>query len=325
MALGIFQRTVADNAGDVQASASVEVRIQETNSLASIYSDRAGTTPLANPFTTGSDGLVKFFAEGNAYKITATKGAFSVTWEYVAIGTAAELDIGAIEELIAEAGGTPELAEIATQRLLANISGSPAAPVENTLTAILDNIVSTTQGAILYRSGSAWVALAPGTSGLLLKTLGAGANPAWGFAPPPWRTVETKSSASGSSVFFNSIPQDATDLRLLFDGVSNVTTTQPLQIELSTNNGSSYGTPVIITSNQVNTTALHGYFEIRDFTRANSVKIGGGVLFQGVSLATNQSGFGYNMSNGLINAVNALRLTWGSGNFDAGSITLQVM
>jgi len=143
--------------------------------------------------------------------------------------------------------------------------------------------------------------------------------------PTPWRTVETKSSASGSVVFFNDIPQDATDLRLLFDGVSNVTTTQPLRIELSTDNGSSYGPPSIITSNQINTTALHGYFEIKNFTRSNSVKIGQGVLFQGVALAANQSGFGYNLSAALIDAVNALRLTWGSGDYDAGSITLQVL
>jgi hypothetical protein len=194
MTLGIFQRTVTDDAGDVQAAASVEVRVQDTNALASIYSDRAGSVPLANPFTTGSDGLVKFFAEGNAYKITATKGAFSVVWEYVAIGTAQELDIGAIEELIAEAGGTPELAEIATQRLLANISGSPAAPVENTLTAILDNIIGNTQGSIIARNAVFWGQLGPGTNGQYLRTNGAGANPTWDTPPGPTHTTVTLAS-----------------------------------------------------------------------------------------------------------------------------------
>jgi len=42
--------------------------------------------------------------------------------------------------------------------------------------------ISSTQGAILYRSATAWTALSPGTSGYLLQTQGAGANPAWAQA-----------------------------------------------------------------------------------------------------------------------------------------------
>lgn len=44
--------------------------------------------------------------------------------------------------------------------------------------AILD-LLSDTQGTVLYRGASAWAALAPGTSGHFLKTNGAGANPEW--------------------------------------------------------------------------------------------------------------------------------------------------
>ena len=39
--------------------------------------------------------------------------------------------------------------------------------------------IATTQGDILYYNGSAWVALAPGTSGQSLTTGGASANPSW--------------------------------------------------------------------------------------------------------------------------------------------------
>lgn len=42
----------------------------------------------------------------------------------------------------------------------------------------LDSI-SSTQGAVLYRNASDWVALAPGTSGYVLTTGGAAANPSW--------------------------------------------------------------------------------------------------------------------------------------------------
>jgi hypothetical protein len=39
--------------------------------------------------------------------------------------------------------------------------------------------ISSTQGAILYRDGSQWTALAAGSSGQVLQTQGAGANPQW--------------------------------------------------------------------------------------------------------------------------------------------------
>ena len=44
--------------------------------------------------------------------------------------------------------------------------------------SLLDGI-STTQGTVIYRDGTDWVALSPGTAGQLLKTNGAGANPSW--------------------------------------------------------------------------------------------------------------------------------------------------
>lgn len=43
----------------------------------------------------------------------------------------------------------------------------------------LFNVFSSTQGAVLYRGASDWLALATGTSGKRLTTKGAGANPVW--------------------------------------------------------------------------------------------------------------------------------------------------
>ncbi len=71
------------------------------------------------------------------------------------------------------------LPSIANNTLLANTSGITAVPIATTVTALVDSAISSTQGSILYRSATAWVALGPGTSGNFLKTNGAGANPAW--------------------------------------------------------------------------------------------------------------------------------------------------
>jgi hypothetical protein len=51
-----------------------------------------------------------------------------------------------------------------------------------TTTSILDSL-GTTQGSLLYRGASTWAALAPSTSGYVLTSGGAGANPSWQLAP----------------------------------------------------------------------------------------------------------------------------------------------
>ncbi len=54
-------------------------------------------------------------------------------------------------------------------------------PAWTTLSATLDALFSSSQGAILFRGAATWGALAPGTAGQFLETLGAGANVAWAF------------------------------------------------------------------------------------------------------------------------------------------------
>jgi hypothetical protein len=100
MALARFQRTIVDASGNVVASPTITVRDQVTNALISLFSDRAGLTAIANPFTGTTAGLAAFHAAGGAYKITATSGAFSITWDWVGIGTTQEYDFTDIEDYI---------------------------------------------------------------------------------------------------------------------------------------------------------------------------------------------------------------------------------
>jgi hypothetical protein len=93
MVMARWQASIVDDAGNIVATPSIEVR-RETGGapLAALFSDRDGVVPLGNPFAAGADGFAAFHVAGGAYRITATQGAFSRTWRYVAIGTAAELD-----------------------------------------------------------------------------------------------------------------------------------------------------------------------------------------------------------------------------------------
>lgn len=67
-----------------------------------------------------------------------------------------------------------------TASRIAGFDGSGAATVY-TASAMLD-LISSTQGVVLYRGASGWAALSPGTSGHFLKTNGAGADPSWAAA-----------------------------------------------------------------------------------------------------------------------------------------------
>lgn len=93
MALARWQQTIVDTAGNVLSGAEVTVRRETAGApLAILYSDRAGTTAMGNPLTTGPDGLAAFYAAGGAYRIDAVYGSYTQTWRYVGVGLAAESD-----------------------------------------------------------------------------------------------------------------------------------------------------------------------------------------------------------------------------------------
>jgi len=72
------------------------------------------------------------------------------------------------------------IGNIAAFNLLGNeTSGTVANPRSFTLSAYIDSAISSAQGSIFYRNATGWVALPPGSSGNVLSTNGASANPAW--------------------------------------------------------------------------------------------------------------------------------------------------
>ena len=98
MTMARYNRVVQDTDGNGVSGASIEVRAEVPGQpLASIYSDRAGTVPLGNPFTANSDGSFGFHALGGAYQVRAYTGpsgapTFEAILRYEAIGLNAEAD-----------------------------------------------------------------------------------------------------------------------------------------------------------------------------------------------------------------------------------------
>jgi len=75
--------------------------------------------------------------------------------------------------------GTISLANAANLTIKSNISGGAAAPVDNSLSAMLDGTLGNARGSIIYRGAANWQLLGPGSSGQGLVTKGAAADPSW--------------------------------------------------------------------------------------------------------------------------------------------------
>ncbi len=102
---------------------------------------------------------------------TATAEAVDVTTDLNVGGVAS------VNEL--QVGGTPFPNSLPSGNLLANVGSVDAGAAATPLSTLLDLVIANTQGEIIYRSGSAWVGLAPGAAGQVLKTGGTLANPSW--------------------------------------------------------------------------------------------------------------------------------------------------
>ncbi len=116
MAYSAWQQFVQNDAGDIIASASVEVRDESTGSLAILYST-AGGAALSNPFTAGINGLARFYVAAGRYQITASSGGETATYRFYPIGNAQQYDVGI-------SNGNLILAEEAVSRITTETTAS---------------------------------------------------------------------------------------------------------------------------------------------------------------------------------------------------------
>jgi hypothetical protein len=98
MALSRFDGVAFTTTGGiaVAAGAAIEVRVESTSALASIFEDRDGLTGITQPgFEADDDGAFFFYAAGIAegYSVQSTSGAEVRLLNHQALGTAREFDI----------------------------------------------------------------------------------------------------------------------------------------------------------------------------------------------------------------------------------------
>jgi hypothetical protein len=156
--------------GILTSTSRVLVKDQNTGSQNGIYVTSSGAWTRALDFVSSdqvAQGTQIYVSEGTVnggttFAVTntgtVTPGTTALTFDKPPVGA---------------------LAAIANNTIVANVSGSSAAPAANTLTQVLDSTCSSTQGSVIYRSGATWSCLPPGTSGNVLSTQGAGQDPVW--------------------------------------------------------------------------------------------------------------------------------------------------
>lgn len=119
----------------------------------------------------GNETAVAAYTKANTMGTIATQNTNNVA---ITGGNVSGVTIVNITDLAVADGGTgaSDAAGARGQLGVGNVG------TMNTATQVLDN-VSTTRGTVLYRGASNWLALSPGTSGNVLVTGGAGADPSW--------------------------------------------------------------------------------------------------------------------------------------------------
>lgn len=159
----------------VQANESKRTTVQDIANLTvnvGTVTQISTTAPITGgPITTS--GTIALASQGVTNAYLALMPAYTLKGNATGASAVAQ-DLTATQAL-----GLLGIGSIANNTLLGNVSGSTANPTANTLSSYIDSAISSTQGSLLYRNASSWVALAPDTVGKVLSTNGTGANPSW--------------------------------------------------------------------------------------------------------------------------------------------------
>lgn len=137
-------------------------------------------------------------------------------------------------------------------------------------------------------------------------------------APGGLTLVGTLTTTSGSTQSLTDIPPTYKHLTIIFDGVShNNGANTGFLIAFSTNNGSSYGTARVMTSDFANSNLIYGHGTYFRTGISGSNKIGSFYAVPDSSPFGNARGLAETAITGVVDAI---QFSVGAGSFDAGQI-----
>lgn len=139
----------------------------------------------------------------SGYVFTSNGAGTLPTWQAAAGGTNALLDASNHTDTVAQAvsrgsiiygNSTPAWDELTIGGANTVLFSDGTDASWSTLTLAIDGAIGSTRGSVLYRGASGWAILSPGTSGDVLTSQGAGADPA--YATPGGGTTHALLSAT---------------------------------------------------------------------------------------------------------------------------------
>jgi len=229
------EKVAAAGAGASSISFAPTVDLPFTNVQAAIEGAAASAASGFAPFGLGVTGSVSLIADLNATNTASGQYRFDATTTGTYPTGVAAADTGAVRIERETAGSAwMILYHDTTDRVFYRRMTS------STWGAWRENIIAdigATQGDVLFRSATNWTRLAAGTSGQLLRTNGAGANPSWFTPTSTGITLGTAvASTSGTSIDFTSIPATANRVKLMLVGVST-TSSDTLLVQIGDSGG----------------------------------------------------------------------------------------
>lgn len=294
--------------GFLNLVAGTGVTITPSGSNITISASGMGTGTVTNVATDAS-------LTGGPISTTGTLSRAALTGDVTASGGSNATTLATVNGSPGTYGSTTSIPSVTV-----DAKGRTTAASATTLTAAIDAAFGSAQGDILYRGISGWTVLAPGTSGQLLKTNGAGANPSWvaGGGSGTVTSVATDTTLTGGPITGSgTLSRSALTGDVTAPGASNVTT-------LATVNGSpgTYGSTTSIPTLTVNGKGLVTAASATTLTAALDAAFGnaqGNLLYRGASnwtvLAPGTSG------NFLQTAGAAANPAWAAVSAGVGALT----
>ena len=231
--------------------------------------------------------------------------------------------------LLAVPASAQGVAQLGSGTIWGNSSAARAPASQATLTAIIDRAISSTQGALMTRNGSAWIGLAPGAAGLAVVSGGAGVNLAYGVVGLNGGGCNAALSASNGGILYSTasacaiLAGTATARQMLQSGASTTPAWSTATWPATVSQGDIlYGSAANVVSSLAKDTNATRYISNTGVSNSPAwaqIALGTGVANGGTSLGSGTSGgvLGYTASGTLASSValtaNALVLGGGAG------------
>lgn len=211
----VYSTPTYPNTGGAAGSIVISDGTNKINST-SLWPNTVGT----NLHLLRSDGTSNVYSTVAYPDASVTAGKFIISdgTNYIASTSIMPNTVGAAGTIIRSNGtiNTYSTSTFADTYLINTLlfAGSANTIAGATLTSILDTVMGSTQGNVLYRNAANWTVLAPGTSGQFLQTGGAAANVSW--ASGNSGTVTSFSAGTLSPLFTTSVANATTTPALSF-------------------------------------------------------------------------------------------------------------